>query len=55
MGNILTVRLEENQENQMQQDGTSRAVVVETFFQMNYENGEWKKIRKTRPLMVGET
>lgn len=48
MGSILTVRLSENVENQMQPDGALRQAIVETYFQMNYENGEWKKLRKTR-------
>lgn len=55
MGNILTVRLEENQDHQLQNDGTMKPILIETFFQMNYESGEWKKIRKSRPLPVGES
>uniref|UniRef100_A0A915HUI0 Uncharacterized protein n=1 Tax=Romanomermis culicivorax TaxID=13658 RepID=A0A915HUI0_ROMCU len=50
MGSVLTVRLSENVENQLQIDGTIRQALIETYFQMNYENGEWKKLRKTRIL-----
>lgn len=54
MGRVLTVRLSENQDAQTQGDGTVKPVMVETYFQMNYDTGEWKQIRKIRPLREGE-
>lgn len=54
MGRVLTVRLSENQDTQTQLDGSTRPVMIETYFQMNYDTGEWKQIRKIRPLREGE-
>ena len=55
MGHILTVRLSESTEIQPTSDGRNQEVVaVETFFQMNYQNGEWKRLKKIRPLKPDE-
>ncbi len=51
MGDVITVRLSENQSmEQMPGTVVPVPVVVETFFQMNFSNGEWKKLRKVRAL-----
>ncbi|XP_056633978.1 negative elongation factor A [Diorhabda carinulata] len=48
LGNIVTIKLSEDQENVLQPDATYLTMLVETHFQMNYNNGEWKKIKKYR-------
>ena len=56
MGKILTVRLSEQESMEDLNEGGSvgggqRALCsVETYFQMNYETGEWKRLRKLRPI-----
>merc|ERR1712228_186182 len=46
LGNIVTIKLSENQENVPQNDGTYLTMIVEIHFQMNYNTGEWKRIKK---------
>ncbi|XP_069690173.1 negative elongation factor A [Periplaneta americana] len=48
LGNIVTIKLSENQESVMQADETYLTTTVETHFQMNYNTGEWKRIKKLR-------
>ncbi|XP_071866132.1 negative elongation factor A isoform X1 [Bombus fervidus] len=55
LGNIVTVMLSENIEEVTQPDGTSVPMLVETHFQMNYTNGEWKRIKKNRRIVTEET
>lgn len=55
MGNIVTVMLSENIEEVTQPDGTSVPMLVETHFQMNYTNGEWKRIKKNRRIVTEES
>merc|ERR1712036_182794 len=50
LGNIVTIKLSENQENVPQTDNTYLTMIVETHFQMNYNTGEWKRIKKYRRL-----
>ena len=50
IGNVVTIKLSENQENVLQTDGTYLTMIVETHFQMNYLTGEWKRIKKYRRL-----
>eukprot|EP00106_Octopus_bimaculoides_P009807 XP_014777249.1 PREDICTED: negative elongation factor A-like [Octopus bimaculoides] len=45
-GDIISIRLSENEEIRAQPEGTKK-VTVETFFQMNYVTGEWKRVSKT--------
>ncbi|XP_062574097.1 negative elongation factor A-like isoform X3 [Saccostrea cucullata] len=47
-GNVLSIRLSENKEIIQQTDGSSKAMLADMFFQMNYETGEWKRIKKYR-------
>jgi negative elongation factor A len=47
-GNVLSIRLSENKEMIQQADGTSKTMLADMFFQMNYETGEWKRIKKYR-------
>lgn len=55
LGNIVTVMLSENIEEVTQADGTIVQMLVETHFQMNYMNGEWKRIKKNRRVVTEET
>lgn len=55
LGNIVTVMLSENVEEVTQADGTAVQMLVETHFQMNYMNGEWKRIKKNRRVVTEET
>ncbi|XP_076265678.1 negative elongation factor A-like isoform X1 [Rhynchophorus ferrugineus] len=48
LGNIVTIKLSEDQEDVLQPDETYVPMMVETHFQMNYNNGEWKRIKKYR-------
>ncbi|CAH0555545.1 unnamed protein product [Brassicogethes aeneus] len=50
LGNIVTIKLSEDQETVLQQDDTYANMLVETHFQMNYNNGEWKRIKKYRAI-----
>ncbi|XP_018572785.1 negative elongation factor A [Anoplophora glabripennis] len=50
LGNIVTIKLSEDQENVLQPDETYLTMMVETHFQMNYNNGEWKRIKKYRHI-----
>merc|ERR1712004_457357 len=50
LGNIVTIKLSENQENVPQTDNTYLTMIVEIHFQMNYSTGEWKRIKKYRRL-----
>lgn len=50
LGNIVTIKLSENQENVLQVDSTYLTMMVETHFQMNYNTGEWKRIKKFRKI-----
>ena len=49
-GNVVTIKLSENQESVLQNDGTYLTMIVEIHFQMNYSSGEWKRIKKYRRL-----
>ncbi|XP_063992753.1 negative elongation factor A-like [Diachasmimorpha longicaudata] len=55
LGNIVTVMLSEKVEDVSQPDGTTVSMLVETHFQMNYTNGEWKRIKKNRRVVTEES
>lgn len=46
LGNVVTIKLNENEETVNQADGTSVRCMVETHYQMNYVTGEGKRIKK---------
>ena len=50
LGNVVTIKLSENQESVLQNDSTYLTMIVEIHFQMNYSSGEWKRIKKYRRL-----
>nr|CAG4649471.1 EOG090X08WB [Scapholeberis mucronata]SVE93717.1 EOG090X08WB [Scapholeberis mucronata] len=50
LGNIVTIKLSEDEEVITAADGIATTRIVETHFQMNYAAGEWKRIKKMRKL-----
>ncbi|XP_076028765.1 negative elongation factor A-like [Oratosquilla oratoria] len=50
LGSIVTIKLSEGEETIAQSDGSLVPMLAETHFQMNYNSGEWKRIKKYRPL-----
>ncbi|RZF36910.1 hypothetical protein LSTR_LSTR004598 [Laodelphax striatellus] len=46
LGNIVYVKLSENEENIKQPDGSVVRTIVQTLVQMNYNTGEWQLISK---------
>ncbi|KAK4292425.1 hypothetical protein Pmani_034805 [Petrolisthes manimaculis] len=50
LGNIVTIKLSEGEETVGQPEGCVLTMLAETHFQMNYNTGEWKRIKKYRPL-----
>ncbi|EFO23538.2 hypothetical protein LOAG_04945 [Loa loa] len=54
LGDLLTLKLSETYEDELRPDGTVQKMRVETFFQMDYRTGEWKRLRKTRALRPEE-
>ncbi|XP_046545426.1 negative elongation factor A-like [Haliotis rubra] len=49
-GDILNIRLSETEETVQQTDGVQRKMIADTYFQMNYSTGEWKRFKKFREL-----
>uniref|UniRef100_A0A915PNL9 HDAg domain-containing protein n=1 Tax=Setaria digitata TaxID=48799 RepID=A0A915PNL9_9BILA len=54
LGDLLTLKLSETYEDELRPDGAVQKMRVETFFQMDYRTGEWKRLRKTRALRPEE-
>ena len=50
LGNIVTIKLSEDEEAVTGVDGITTTRIVETHFQMNYAAGEWKRIKKMRKI-----
>lgn len=46
LGNVVTIKLSENEESITKSDGTIQNILVETHYQMNYSTGEGKRIKK---------
>lgn len=56
LGDVITVRLSEEQAcEQLPGSVVPVPVIVETFFQMNFANGQWKKLRKVRALTASSS
>ena len=49
-GSILSIRLSESKELVTQLNQTQKEMIVDTFFQMNYSTGEWKRVKKFREV-----
>lgn len=54
MGDVVTLKLSETYEDETRADGSTLKHRVETYFQMDYRTGEWKRLRKTRALRPEE-
>ncbi|KHN88485.1 Negative elongation factor A [Toxocara canis] len=54
MGDVVTLKLSETYEDEKRLDGSTQRLRVETYFQMDYRTGEWKRLRKTRVLRPEE-
>jgi len=51
-GDIVNIRLHEEIESIQQPDGMFKPMAVDTFIQMNYGTGEWKRIKKYREVQA---
>ena len=49
-GNIVTIRLSENKEAVDKGDGIVEEMLVDTYFEMNYATGEWRRYKKYKPM-----
>ena len=49
-GNILSIRLSESKELVTDVNQTQKEMIVDTFFQMNYLTGDWKRVKKFREV-----
>ncbi len=50
-GPLITIKLNEAEEVLTASNGQQNRVLSELFFQMNYDTGEYKKIKKFKPLI----
>jgi negative elongation factor A len=49
-GPLITIKLNETEELFTASTGQQQKVLSEVYFQMNYETGEYKKIKKMKPI-----
>ncbi|KAI1732748.1 negative elongation factor A [Ditylenchus destructor] len=54
LGTVVTLPLSETVEKSIDANGMDCSILVETFFQMDYGSGEWKRLRKSRTLSPEE-
>ncbi|XP_068732984.1 negative elongation factor A-like [Montipora capricornis] len=47
-GPIITIKLSENTENISASDGSQQTQLVEMLFEMNYDTGHWRRLKRTR-------
>ncbi|XP_068732980.1 negative elongation factor A-like isoform X2 [Montipora capricornis] len=47
-GPIITIKLSENTENVSASDGSQQTQLVEMLFEMNYDTGHWRRLKRTR-------
>ncbi|XP_050398986.1 negative elongation factor A [Patella vulgata] len=47
-GSVLSIKLSEDDELVQQTDGNKKIMIADTYFQMNYLTGEWKRFKKYR-------
>ena len=47
-GPIITIKLSENTETVTASDGTQQMQLVEMLFEMNYDSGHWRRLKRTR-------
>jgi hypothetical protein len=51
-GPLITIKLNESEEMLTSSSGQQHKVLSELFFQMNYDTGEYKKIKKMKPIVL---
>lgn len=53
-GDIVTIRLSENTEMVPKDDRANlpQAMLADTFFEMNYATGEWRRYKKYKPIQA---
>ena len=49
-GPIITIKLSENTENVTASDGSQQTQLVEMLFEMNYDTGHWRQLKRTRAV-----
>ncbi|CAG5128592.1 unnamed protein product [Candidula unifasciata] len=54
-GDVLNIKLGEKEEVTELSDGSKKVKTEDTYFQMNYATGEWKRFQKLRETIVRET
>ena len=47
-GPIITIKLSENTENVTASDGSQQTQLVEMLFEMKYDTGHWRRLKRTR-------
>ena len=47
-GPIVTIKLSENTETTQASDGNQQTLLVEMLFEMNYDTGHWRRLKRTR-------
>ena len=47
-GPVITIKLSENTENVQAADGSQQTLLVEMLFEMNYDTGHWRRLKRTR-------
>ncbi|XP_052227366.1 negative elongation factor A-like [Dreissena polymorpha] len=52
-GHVLSIRLNEAKELVSLGEQIQKYMLVDTFFQMNYQTGEWKRVKKYREIEAG--
>jgi negative elongation factor A len=51
-GPLITIKLNESEEYFTAATGQQHKVLSEIYFQMNYNTGEYKKIKKMKPIIT---
>lgn len=51
-GDVLNIKLGEREEDIVMTDGSTKKMIEDTYFQMNYATGEWKRFHKLREMAV---
>lgn len=50
LGNVLTIRLNERTTKLTLPNGREEDIILEEYFHMNFATGEWKIVKKTKPV-----
>ena len=49
-GPVITIKLSEGTEYATGKDGTQQQMFIEMLFEMNYETGHWRRLKRTRTV-----